>query len=237
MRALKKHIALALCLSLLFGCFSVFAFAEDSNITYVGDAEKFIIVPDSTDLFPNFKDVMPGDTLTQKITVNNDADNKVKVKIYIRSLGAADESYVEFLNQLHLTVQKAEDTPMFDAAADKTDGLTEWTYLGTLYSGGKVDLNATLEVPVTMDDRFQKDYGEIKWEFAVEELPVSPDDPHHPIIIDGEKDSDSEEEWFSPLTGGEPAVKIWVALLGISAVGIIAFSRDKRQKDKERVEF
>ena len=223
MKNMKKAVALVLCVILTVSILSISALAANANVTYSGNAGKFIFAPGSkhslTDLFPNFMDVMPGDTLTQKITVNNDADNNVKVRIYLRSLGAADESYVAFLNQLHLTVQKAEDTPMFDAAADKTDGLTEWTYLGTLYSGGKVDLNATLEVPVTMDDRFQKDYGEIIWEFAVEELPVSPDDPK------------------PPKTGDDSMMWLWMLLLIFSAVGIVLSSRGIYHKKKKRVEF
>lgn len=223
MKNMKKAVALVLCVVLTVSILSISALAANANVTYSGNAGKFIFAPGGeyslTDLFPNFKDVMPGDTLTQKITVNNDADNNVKVRIYLRSLGAADESYVDFLNQLHLTVQKAEDTPMFDATADKTDGLTDWTCLGTLYSGGKVDLNATLEVPVTMDDRFQNDYGEIIWEFAVEELPVSPDDPK------------------PPKTGDDSIMWLWILLLILSAVGIVLSSRGIYHKKKKRVEF
>ena len=157
---------------------------------------------------------MPGDTLTQEITVNNDADKNVKVKIYIRSLGPTDESYADFLNQLHLTVQKAEETPMFDAAADETDGLTEWTCLGTLYSGGKVDLDVTLEVPISMDDRFQNDYGEIEWQFMVEELPVSPDDPKPP------KTGDSSHPW------------LWGVILAASATAIVLTSKDNASEKR-----
>ena len=223
MKRIKKWLALAFCLLLSVQFLPVSALADDANVTYDGNAGKFIFAPGSvyslTDLFPNFKDVMPGDTLTQKITVNNEADNNVKVKIYLRSLGAADEVFVEFLEQLHLTVEKAEDTPMFDAAADQTAGLTEWTCLGTLYSGGKVDLNVTLEVPVTLDDRFQRDYGAIVWQFAVEELPVSPDDPK------------------PPKTGDEFMMWLWVLLLILSAAGIFLLWRKiSRRKKKKRVE-
>ena len=224
MKNMKKAVALVLCVVLTVSVLSISALAANANVTYSGNAGKFIFAPGSkyslTDLFPNFKDVMPGDTLRQKITVNNDAKERVKVKIYLRSSGTADESYAEFLDQLHLTVQKAENTPMFDAAADKTGKLTRWTYLGTLYSGGKVDLNVTLEVPTTMDNRFQKDYGEIIWEFAVEELPVSPDDPK------------------PPKTGDESVMGLWMLLLILSAAGIFLLSRGiVRHKKKKRVEF
>ena len=214
----NKLAAILLCVVLTVNILPVSAIAAEANVTYSGNAGKFIFSPGSedslTDLFPNFKDVMPGDTITQKITVNNDADNKVKVRIYLRSLGAADEKSAEFLQQMHLTVQKAEDTPMFDAAADLTDGLTEWVCLGTLYSGGKVDLNVSLEVPVEMDDRFQKNYGEIIWEFAVEELPISPDDPK------------------PPKTGDDSMLWLWILLLILSAAGVVLSSRGFRKKKR-----
>lgn len=101
---MKKIITILITLAVLLSS-TVTVFAEDGKVTYSGNAGNFVFEPGSehslTDLFPNFKGVMPGDTLTQKITVKNDADNKVKVKIYIRSLGAHEDS-VEFLSQLGL---------------------------------------------------------------------------------------------------------------------------------------
>ena len=60
--------------------------------------------------------------LTQKLTVKNDAADEIKVKIYIRSLGAQTGSE-EFLNQLELrvAVPKSNDMGyMFDAVASET---------------------------------------------------------------------------------------------------------------------
>ena len=161
-------------------------YAADGKVTYDGSAQQFVFEPGSehslTDLFPNFKGVMPGDTLTQKITVKNDASHNVKVKIYIRSLGAHEDS-VEFLSQLGLKVKASEENEMaymFDAAANETAQLTDWVYLGTLYSGGEVNLDVTLSVPVALGNEFQNQIGYLDWEFKVEELPVEPDDPQAP---------------------------------------------------------
>lgn len=179
---MKKLLTVILCLCLV--CFSVSA--ADGSVTYSGDAGEFIFAPGSeeslTDLFPNFKDVMPGDSLHQKITVKNDASEKVKVNIYVRSKGAQAGSE-EFLSQLRLRVAVSEDNVMgymFDAAASETAQLTEWVLLGTLYSGGEVNLDVTLDVPVEMGNEFQNQIGYLEWEFMVEEMPIDPDDPTPP---------------------------------------------------------
>lgn len=162
------------------------AFAADGKVTYSGDSGKFIFAPGSeyspTDLFPNFKNVMPGDTITQKITVKNDASNKVKVKIYMRALGAHPDSK-EFLSKLDLLVMKDEADPMaymFDAPADQTAQLTDWVLLGTLYSGGEIDLNVVLSVSPELDNQFKNLVGYLDWEFRIEEFPIEPSDPEPP---------------------------------------------------------
>ena len=184
---MKRYLAgfLAGSLALLSLC-PLSVSAANGAVTYDGTAQEFIFRPGSdyspTDLFANFKDVMPGDSLTQKITVKNDASKEVKVNIYLRSLGAHEESQ-EFLSKLHLQVKKSADNEMaymFDAAANETAGLTDWVLLGTLYSGGEVNLEVILDVPVELDNSGSNQIGYLDWEFKVEELPVEPDDPQPP---------------------------------------------------------
>ncbi len=183
----KKSIKLiALFSFLMLVISSTFSVNADSSVVYDGNANEYIFSPGSdlspTDLFENFKNVMPGDSLTQKIIVKNDEDNEVKVNIYIKALGAKAGSE-ELLSKLHLTVAKSENNKMaymFDAAANESDGLSEWVLLGTLYSGGEVNLEVTLDVPIELGNEFQDAAGYLEWEFKVEELPVDPDDPKPP---------------------------------------------------------
>ena len=198
-------------------------YASDGKVTYNGNAGKFVFEPGSdhslTDLFPNFKDVMPGDTLTQQITVRNNADNKVKVKIYIRSLGAHEDS-VDFLSQLGLKVDKSDDNEMaymFDAKANETAQLTDWVCLGTLYSGGEVNLDVTLTVPVELDNEFQNQIGYLDWEFMIEEFPVEDTDPK------------------PPQTGDNSNLGLWFAIMLCSGAMLIILLV-WRKKDKETEE-
>ena len=216
---MKKIITILITLAVLFSS-TVTVFAADGKVTYSGNAGNFVFEPGSehslTDLFPNFKGVMPGDTLTQKITVKNDADNKVKVKIYIRSLGAHEDS-VEFLSRLGLKVAKSEENKMaymFDAAANETAQLTDWVCLGTLYSGGEVNLDVTLNVPVELPNEFQNKIGYLDWEFMIEEFPVEPDDPQ------------------APQTGDNSNIGLWIAIM-LCSLFMIIILLFWRKKDKE----
>ena len=160
---------------------------------------------------------MPGDTLTQQITVKNDASKKVKVNIYIRSLGAHEDSK-EFLSQLRLWVQTSADNNMaymFDAAADQTAQLTDWVLLGTLYSGGQVNLDVRLDVPVELDNTFQNLVGYLDWEFKVEEFPIEETDPE------------------PPKTGDTMNLPLWFTLLGASAAAMFVVLLLKRKEEKE----
>ncbi len=215
-----RFLTLLLLFALVFSC-TLPVYAADGKVTYSGNAGNFVFEPGSehslTDLFPNFKDVMPGDTITQKINVKNDASNEVKVKIYLRSLGAHEDS-AEFLSQLGLKVAKSEDNNMaymFNATASETAQLTDWVCLGTLYSGGEVNLDVTLNVPVELSNEFQNQVGFLDWEFMIEEFPVESDDPK------------------PPPTGDSSPTKIWFLIMGCVLI-IMMILLLWRKKDKEQ---
>ena len=66
---MKKTISFLLALLLLATTSALAA----SSVTFEGGAENFVFLPGSqfsdSDLFQNYKMVMPGDVLTQRITV------------------------------------------------------------------------------------------------------------------------------------------------------------------------
>ena len=217
---MSKMIKLMICLSLIVMTTALTAnriSAQDGNVTYDGNAKDFIFAPGSeyspTDLFADFKNLMPGDSVSQKITIDNDISKEVKIKIYMRSLGA-DQQSQEFLSQLSLTVVQDGKTNLFDAPASETAQLTDWVYLGTLYSGGKIDLDVTVSVPITLGNDFQDAVGKLTWEFMVEELPVEATDPRP--------------------TGDNSNIYVAMTVMSVSAAALTVVLALKKKKEQEQ---
>ena len=187
---MKKHLRKTICLlAIVIMVMASTTMAFASSVTYEGQAEKFVFTPGTkyslTDLFTNYKGVMPGDQLTQQITVKNDVSDKVDVEIFIKSLGASDlqspedgiaevsaEKSQDFLEELTLTVVQNDDSELFHAPADQTAQITDWVSLGKLDSGAEVDITVTLNVPITMGNECQNLIGALDWQFKVVETPV-----------------------------------------------------------------
>lgn len=185
---MKKCIVSLLMIAILVIKSGTLAEAASSSVSYEGGAEKYVFLPGSeytdSDLFDNFKGVMPGDTLQQIITVQNDSDNSDYVKIYMRAethddagnplsdnVAAETEivSMQEFLGQLSMTVRKGDEV-IFEASPDELDGLSENILLGEYEPGESSELIVELSVPIELRNEYMNHVGEIDWVFMVEEL-------------------------------------------------------------------
>ena len=159
----KATICLAL---LLVACLLGGSALAAASVSYEGGAEKFVFLPGS-DLFESFKNVLPGDELTQTITVRNDKDMQVRIYLRAEPVNQASE---EFLSHLTLTVT-CKDKEIFDAVASETAQLTKATLLGTFRKNGSTDLTVTLSVPAELGNEYMSAIGVVPWTFIAEEIP------------------------------------------------------------------
>ena len=182
----KKLSSLLLGAALAFTTIVTPALAADSSVTYEGRAEKFVYAPGSeqsdTDLFDNFKNVMPGDSLEQIIYVANNNKKCDYVKIHLRAEAHGEEnplidavankedvaSMSDFLNQLGMKVY-LKDEVIYESSPDEVAGFKEGVLIGALRYGAVAELKVVLEVPLELDNKYANRIGEVDWIFTVSE--------------------------------------------------------------------
>ena len=199
-RSYKTVISLALMLALMLS-FTTTVSAASTSITFKGFSDGFDFQPGSeyteTDLFNNFKNVMPGDVLTETITFTNAASDCDFVNLYMRAEahdeqgnpltyseaaenadgkdqanvpGQRDETVAtmaDFLAQLSMKIWNGAQL-IYDASPDQMGGLKDNVLLGTFRTGETAELKVELTVPIELGNEYANRVGEVDWVFHVE---------------------------------------------------------------------
>ena len=184
-KSCKAVFSLVLMLLIVISLSST-AFAAAPSITFKGFTSGFDFQPGSeyteTDLFNSFKNVMPGDTVTETITFTNSASDCDFVNLYMRaeahdetanplSPKVADKETIaamtEFLSKLSMKVWNGTEL-IYDAAPNELGDLGSNKFLGTFRSGETATLKVELSVPIDLDNKFADRIGEVDWIFHVE---------------------------------------------------------------------
>lgn len=221
---MKKVITLLLTLMLVFSL-AIPAFAAEGEVTYKGKS-RILITPattewTSTDLFGNFKDVMPGDNLVEEFKITNAALDCDYVKVYMQAIPHDEEdnplsprvaeyetvaSMEDFLSQLRMQVWNGNER-IYSASPNRTAQLTDKVYLGTLRTWKSMELDVELEVPIELGNEYAHRVGEVDWVFTFEAY----DDPTE-----------------NPKTGDY--IMMAVAVMAISAAALVVILIIKKRK-------
>lgn len=143
-----------------------------------------------TNLFPNFSDCMPGDSLTQTIRVQADSKNGAQgAKIYLRAEIDGDASakegsaitYNDVLDHISMTVSKngvvlaSNKTAKLFSQLDASKGLKSNVFIAEVSpKTDPVNLDVTIEVDPAMGNAFQEAAAHIAFVFSVEDNEVPP---------------------------------------------------------------
>lgn len=199
-KSCKAIFSLVLMLLMVMSLAST-ALAASPSITFNGFTSGFDFQPGSeyteTDLFGNFKNVMPGDTVTETITFTNSAADCDFVNLYMRAeahdetenpltyseafenadgkdqaniSGQRDETVAtmtEFLSKLSMKVWNGTEL-IYDASPDQLDGLKNNVFLGTFRTGETATLKVELSVPIELGNEYANRVGEVDWIFHAE---------------------------------------------------------------------
>lgn len=207
----KAVLSLLLMLAVLMSL-PMAAYAAESTVTF--ENSKLVAfapgsVYTSTDLFENFKGVMPGDVRSEIVTVQNECSGYDYIKVYMRAILhdesgnpisdkvlaelSADErrapetelEYMyDFLSRLSMTVYNGSSV-IYSASPDELDGLVSNVYLGTIRKGQTITLNVQLSVPLELSNEYSDRIGEVDWVFVVEAFDDAPSPTSAPTPTSG----------------------------------------------------
>lgn len=164
MAKLRQVLIIAVACILVFSGLQ-FTLATDSDPTILYDEVKnqfSFINTEETDLFPGFKDVIPGDTLTQEIILIGE-NISVETEFFLK---AEIHDGVDLPAEITLSVY-SDGELISEGPADETSGLTEFVRLCSMDKPSTLELTAVLSVPTSIGNEISHVRKDIDWIFAV----------------------------------------------------------------------
>lgn len=202
MKKIMKVFSCVLMVVLMTAMMITPAFAAESTIIYGGHEAGFAFAPGSgytdTDLFENFKNLWPGDTIVEKVNFTNESDDTHYINLYMKAVphdasndltydeayentdgkdqanvdGQRDEtldSMNDFLSQLSMKVWNGTEV-IYEASPDLSAQLTDYVFLGKFHKGEGTELTVQLTVPVELGNEYAARVGEVDWVFMAEQM-------------------------------------------------------------------
>jgi hypothetical protein len=153
--------------------------STDTRVTYLGKKQGFTLEEGQTDLFANFKDLLPGCARTQKILLENRSDEEVELFLKAESteqeqMSEEQQKLIQQLLQKYAVIEiKDGDRILYRGCVSGNlfgvnSSLREYLSLGKVAAGKSKELTVELSLDPDMDNRYMELTGKVKWVFAVQ---------------------------------------------------------------------
>lgn len=170
MKKIVSLICLFFCLLMAVSALAENNEVTDSNVTYRGGAEHFVVLPENKDLFQNFKRMMPGETREQTIILTNEFIRPLR--FYLRAEEAPNETVggVRLIDILDFALSLGEEKLYQGTLNDSVSGMSTDILLGSVDPGQSVSLTASLYAPgEKMGNEYMRLEAAVNWIFTVED--------------------------------------------------------------------
>ena len=133
-----------------------------SEIIYENNADKYIDIGDG--FFNNLGGLLPGDNITDQITINNNSNNKIRYHLSIDKKNLTDEE-TDLLKNVNITIKNSKGEELYNGKLTEVNNLL----LGIFNSGYNGIITFTISIPSNLDNEYSKIATKIIWVFSVEE--------------------------------------------------------------------
>lgn len=200
------------------------AFADAPAIAYDGDARQLTVSgatgsSEEPDLFPAFKDLMPGDVREQRIEVRA-TGVKSQVRVFVRAV--VNHETAHLLSPITLTASAGDASDGWLQTGTPGSVFAYPTQVATFTSDGSTVLNLQLSVPTSVGNELADANKAIRWEITAED--------------DGEKipmqSADSKKPGLLGLVAtGDNTLTLLLVLLALAIIAfIVALLLSRRNK-------
>ena len=184
--SIRKGVARSLrCVVAAIFCIAAFAapahaFADTPTIAYDGSAHQLTVsgatgISGEPDLFPAFKDLMPGDEREQQIEIRA-TGVKSQVRVFVRAV--VDQETAGMLSPITLTATVGDASAGWLQTGTPGSVFAYPTQVATFTGDGSTVLNLQLSVPTSVGNELADANKAIRWEITAEDdgekIPVRP---------------------------------------------------------------
>ena len=133
-----------------------------SEIIYENNADKYIDIGDG--LFDNLGGLLPGDSITDQFTIDNNSSNRIKYYLSINTKNLTPEE-INLLENINISIKNNKGEELINGKLTDINNLL----LGIYNSGSNGIITITISLPSNLDNEFSKIATKIIWVFSVEE--------------------------------------------------------------------
>lgn len=186
-RSLRCMVAAIFCIVVLTA--PVRAFADTPTIAYDGNSRQLTVsgataTSGEPNLFPAFKDLMPGDVRDQQIEVRA-TGVKSQVRVFVRAV--VDQETADMLSPITLTSTVGDAPASWLQAGTPGSVFAYPTQVATFTSDGRTVLNLQLSVPTSVGNELADASKTIRWEITAEDddekIPAWPAGTNKPGLL------------------------------------------------------
>ena len=209
-----------------------------TKVEFQNPANGFVFTPTDEagytvsvqDLFYNFKNLLPGETVSQTITVTNRYSQETEIFLRAEDIGQSlspeQAELVDKLLREYASIVVTDDTgrvlydgPIWgnlDGAGSNPGTMKNDISLGKFAVGQTKNLNVQLQIDPEMGNEYQELWGLVRWVWSAQgdEITETPADP--------------------PKTGDTSNIALFGSIAGVSAASLIIMlilGRKKRKKE------
>ena len=144
---------------------------DDVSVTFNSSTSGFDVDPSDVGIFKNFKNLQPGMTINQTITLKNNYTDTAGQTFYLRAepVNSSDEKVIKLLKEYAIiTVKDQDDNILYNGPVwNEEEGsyMVNDILLATVPSGSSKKIKVTLALDSKMGNEYQSLSGDVKWNF------------------------------------------------------------------------